>query len=263
MGPEEQSSGPTRDHGDMENARVLAVAHRGDPYRHRENTLPSLRSAVLAGADAVEIDVRATRDGVPVLLHDTTLKRLWGLDRAVDTTNADQVRGLGVPTLRESLDTLTGGPGECRAMVDLMDRAGARAAVAEIREAGAGDRVLYCGHATPMLAVRHHDSAAEIALTWKRALPPPAGLLAELRPRWLNLPFGIVDAELVAQAHRDGLLVGAWTVDLPRNMARLLRAGVDAVTSNRIGTLRQVLDRHGHVRNGQASAASAAASAGG
>ena len=49
---------------------VTAVGHRGDPYRVRENTLASLRSALEQGADAVEIDVRLTRDGVPVLLHD-------------------------------------------------------------------------------------------------------------------------------------------------------------------------------------------------
>lgn len=60
---------------------VTAVAHRGDPYRVRENTLASLRSALEQGADAVEIDVRLTRDGVPVLLHDSTLKRLWDHDR--------------------------------------------------------------------------------------------------------------------------------------------------------------------------------------
>ena len=76
-----------------------AVAHRGDPYRVRENTLPSLRSALDRGADAVEIDVRLTRDGVPVLLHDETLERLWGHDRPLDRlthrggARADRRRG--------------------------------------------------------------------------------------------------------------------------------------------------------------------------
>ncbi|WP_030559609.1 glycerophosphodiester phosphodiesterase family protein, partial [Streptomyces exfoliatus] len=63
---------------------VTAVAHRGDPYRARENTLRSVRSAVERGADAVEVDVRVTRDGVPVLLHDSTLERLWGQDVRLD-----------------------------------------------------------------------------------------------------------------------------------------------------------------------------------
>ena len=74
-----RAADPSADNGPMRTVSV--VGHRGDPYRVRENTLPSLRSAIERGADAVEIDVRLTRDGVPVLLHDASLKRLWGHDR--------------------------------------------------------------------------------------------------------------------------------------------------------------------------------------
>src|SRR3954467_1626516 len=74
--------------------KLTAVAHRGDPYRVRENTVDSLRSALRRGADAVEIDVRLTRDGVPVLLHDDTLKRLWEHERPLLSLSADEMRGL-------------------------------------------------------------------------------------------------------------------------------------------------------------------------
>lgn len=71
---------------------LTAVGHRGDPYRVRENTLASIGSAFARGADAVEIDVRLTRDGVPVLLHDETLQRLWGHDVRLDAVTAPQLR---------------------------------------------------------------------------------------------------------------------------------------------------------------------------
>ena len=85
---------------------VTVVGHRGDPYRVRENTLPSIASAIERGADAVEVDVRLTKDGVPVLLHDDTLKRLWGHDRPLSSLTHEQLRELtrgGVPTLRDAL----------------------------------------------------------------------------------------------------------------------------------------------------------------
>ncbi len=94
----------------MTTAAFTAVAHRGDPYVHRENTLPSIRSALRAGAGAVEIDVRLTRDGVPVLLHDATLGRLWHRERALASLTAAEVRALtggGVPTLAEALAEIT------------------------------------------------------------------------------------------------------------------------------------------------------------
>ncbi|GAA2717771.1 MULTISPECIES: glycerophosphodiester phosphodiesterase [Streptomyces] len=219
----------------------VAVAHRGDPYVHRENTLPSIRSALRAGAGAVEIDVRLARDGVPVLLHDATLKRLWGLDRPLAALTAAEVREAtagGVPTLREALAEITEG---VRLFVDLPDAAAAPAAVAAVRESAAGAHVYYCGGPASMLAVRRADAEAEIALTWTTLAPPRPALLAAVRPHWLNYCFGLVTPELVARHHADGLLVSAWTADTRRTMRRLLGAGVDSITTNRIGALRALL----------------------
>ncbi|MFE3590288.1 glycerophosphodiester phosphodiesterase [Streptomyces niveus] len=230
---------------------VVAVGHRGDPYRVRENTLPSVRSAVERGADAVEIDVRVTRDGVPVLLHDSSLGRLWGHDRQIAKVTHDELSTLtggGVPTLREVL--LAPGPvADTRLMVDLPDAATetVRAVVATVRECGAADRVYYCAGADAMLAVRACDPGAEIAMTWQSLAPPRPSLLEAVRPRWLNYRFGLVSRELTERVHRDGLLVSAWTADTARSMRRLVGAGVDSITTNRIDVLANLLrdDRPG------------------
>ncbi|MGW1104206.1 glycerophosphodiester phosphodiesterase [Streptomyces sp. NPDC002540] len=225
---------------------VTAVAHRGDPYRVRENTLPSIRSALERGADAVEVDVRVTRDGVPVLLHDATLKRLWGHDLRLDGLThkeLDELTGGGVPTLREALLAA----GTHRVMVDLPDSTddSVRRAVGVVRECGAGERAYYCAGADAMLRVRAADPSAEIALTWTTLAPPRAVLLDAVRPRWLNYRFGLVDRELTDRLHMDGLLVSAWTVDTRRTMRRLVRQGVDSITTNRVDALRALLGNSG------------------
>lgn len=218
---------------------VIAVAHRGDPYRVRENTLGSLRSALELGADAVEIDVRLTKDGVPVLLHDETLKRLWEQDRPLLALSAAEVRGLtagGVPTLEEALAACDGS----RVLLDLPgtpDVRAARRVVDVVRACGAQDRVYYCAGAPAMLAVRAADPAAEIALTWTTLAPPRPGLLAAVRPRWLNYRFGLVDRALAERVHRGGHLLSVWTPDTRRSMRRLMDCGVDAITTNRLDVL--------------------------
>ncbi|MFD4547492.1 glycerophosphodiester phosphodiesterase [Streptomyces sp. NPDC058466] len=218
---------------------VTAVAHRGAPYRARENTIDSLRSALQLGADALEIDVRLTRDGVPVLLHDETLKRLWEQDRPLRSLSSDEVRGLtagGVPTLIEALKETD----DSRIMVDLPGAPDARAVrriVDVVRECGAQERVYYCAGAPAMLAVRAADPGAEIALTWSTLAPPRPALLEAVRPRWLNYRFGLVDRDLTARVHRDGCLLSVWTPDTRRSMRRLLDLGVDSITTNRIDTL--------------------------
>ncbi|WP_314219084.1 glycerophosphodiester phosphodiesterase [Streptomyces zaehneri] len=218
---------------------VTAVAHRGDPYRFRENTVDSLRSALDRGADAVEFDVRLTRDGVPVLLHDETLKRLWGQDRPLLSLSAAEVRGLtagAVPTLAEALAATEGS----RLMLDLpgtRDVRTARRIVDAVREAGAADRVYYCADAGAMLAVRAADPSAEIALTCTSLAPPRPALLDAVKPRWLNYRFSLVDRELAARVHHDGCLLSVWTPDTRRSMRRLVDLGVDSITTNRIEVL--------------------------
>lgn len=218
---------------------VTAVAHRGAPYRFRENTLDSLRTALDLGADAVEIDVRLTRDGVPVLLHDDTLKRLWEQERPLLSLSAAEVRGLtagGVPTLAEALAATDGS----RVMLDLpgtRDVRTARRVVDVVREAGAADRVYYCADAAAMLAVRAADPSAEIALTRTSLAPARPALLTAVRPRWLNFRFSLVTRDLAARVHRDGYLLSVWTPDTRRSMRRLLDVGVDSITTNRIDVL--------------------------
>ncbi|MFI6103965.1 glycerophosphodiester phosphodiesterase [Streptomyces sp. NPDC051310] len=226
---------------------VTVVAHRGDPYRVRENTIASLRSALARGADVVEIDVRLTRDGVPVLLHDDSLKRLWGIDRPLARLSLAELRGLtgeeGVPTLRDAL----GAAGPHRVMIDLpgATEASVRAVVGTVRECGAADRVYYCSSAAAMLLVRAADPAAEIALTWTTLAPPRPVLLDAVAPRWLNYRFGLVGRALTERVHRDGLLVSAWTADTRRTMRRLVASGVDSITTNRVDTLASVLASRG------------------
>ncbi|ATW50867.1 glycerophosphodiester phosphodiesterase [Streptomyces xantholiticus] len=222
---------------------VTVVAHRGDPYRFRENTLPSLRSALERGADAVEIDVRVTRDGVPVLLHDATLKRLWGHDRPLARLTKAEVDRLchgGVPSLHEALTGL----GPHRLMIDLPGATpeSVRRVLDTVRECGAEEHVYYCAGPRTMLAVRAADGSAEIAMTWTTLAPPRPALLHAVKPRWLNYRFGLVGRELTDRVHRDGLLLSAWTADTRRTMRRLIGCGVDSITTNRADALRAVLD---------------------
>lgn len=222
-------------------ARTTAVAHRGAPFVARENTLASFRAAVAAGADAVELDVRLTRDRVPMVLHDRTLERLWGHETPLSALTYERLNSLtdGVPSLAEALEATR----TVRTLIDLPDPAAASAAVGAVREADAAARVYYCGGPASLRRVREADQRAELALTWHRAAPVRATLLDDLRPHWLNYRFGLLTPDLVARAHADGRRVSAWTADRPRTMRRLAAMGADSITTNRISRLVGTLDR--------------------
>lgn len=232
--------------------RPLAIAHRGDPIPLRENTSASIRSAVELGADIVEIDVKATRDGVSVVLHDDSLLRLWGLERDIRTMTAAEVAAVGegdlrIPTLREVLALVTGT--SCAVMVDMDSGEWAAAAHAETRRAvDAGviraGQVIWCGHVEGMRQVRSADAAARIFLSWGEAAldgPPSDALVDELRPEAFNPYWRVLDLGGREWAAARGIPVSCWTVDDPAVMRQIVAAGVDAIISNDIRALLSVL----------------------
>jgi glycerophosphoryl diester phosphodiesterase len=90
-------------------ARVVNVAHRGGiSADHPENSLAAFRHAIAVGADVIELDLRATRDGEIVILHDETLDRTTSGTGKVTGHTLAEVRKLGIPTYREALQLCAG-----------------------------------------------------------------------------------------------------------------------------------------------------------
>ena len=223
---------------------VLAIAHRGDPVGHRENTLPAFAAAVALGADMVELDLRRTRDGVIVALHDQTLERLWGVDASVGELDWSEVAALGsgerrIPTLDEALAVVP-----CELMIDFTRREVVPGALSAVQAAGAIGRSLFVSGNVPGLRMLRSLSAeARIGLTWTVDTSPPLDLLAELGAEFWNPIFSLVTPDGAAAVRASGRRVSAWTVDQEEDMARMVSAGVDAVVSNRIGALVRALGR--------------------
>jgi glycerophosphoryl diester phosphodiesterase len=219
---------------------VIAIAHRGDPVGHRENTLPAFAAALGQGADMLELDLRRTRDGAIVVLHDQSLLRLWELDASVGDLDLAEVARLGegevrIPTLREVFAAV---PPEVELMVDFTRREVVGGAFEEAAAAGALDRCLFVtGNVEALRLLRGLSARARIGLTWTEGADPPLGLLRELGAEYWNPMFSLVSAGGVDAVHGAGLRVSTWTVDARDDMARVVADGVDAVVSNRVAEL--------------------------
>src|ERR1051325_11314997 len=74
----------------------LIIGHRGASAVAPENTMASFREAIAAGADGIEFDVRLTRDGVPVVIHDSTLHRTAGLPQRIADITSSELKTIDV-----------------------------------------------------------------------------------------------------------------------------------------------------------------------
>lgn len=84
------------------------VAHRGYPARFPENTLIGIQAAAAAGARWIEFDVQLSRDHVPFLCHDASLKRTAGLDRSILELSAEELQRVDVGEARRLADRFHG-----------------------------------------------------------------------------------------------------------------------------------------------------------
>lgn len=229
------------------------VAHAGFSFVAPENTMSAMRAAVAAGADACEMDLHQTGDGVIFLYHDSSLKRPSGEEVAVtDLTfeelqqfdagawKGEEFKGEKYPALDEVLDLLS------------QSNVGA---VIEIKVGGFEEKLVETVRA-------HHmerntvliDFSAERVKKFRQIAPdiPCAWLVAfdggistdeactqiektlqDCGTNLVDMHFGRTSAELVERLASHGIEVMVWTVDDPDDIARLYGYGVCSITTDR------------------------------
>jgi glycerophosphoryl diester phosphodiesterase len=213
----------------MATGSPLRLAHRGDSRAAPENSLEALLAATrIPGCDGVEFDVRLSRDGVPVLLHDETLRRVQRRPGRVDDLDVAALAEAGIPTLADVLEAL---PGSTFIDVELKGDAHGEATAAVLR-AGRGaapSRALVSSFEPATL-----DTMRSLLPGWRRWLnaedlaPATLSLALGLGCSGVSVLWGGITGAAYRRATDVGLDVAAWTVRRPATVERLGRLGVVA-----------------------------------
>jgi glycerophosphoryl diester phosphodiesterase len=234
---------------------MLTIAHRGDSAHYPENTLRAFVAAAGLGADMCEFDVRMTRDGEVVVIHDATVNRTTDGRGRVATMSAVAIgrldagvrfgagfRGERVPTLAEVARALARtADGKCAMDVELKARGLEGRVCAILRGCAAVESAIVSSFDWDQLKiVAAEEPGLRLALLGEKA---PAALLeaaAAMHAFAIAPRFDIADAGLCTEAHRRALAVYVWTVDDAAEMRRLAAAGVDGIMTNNPGRLRDM-----------------------
>ncbi|WP_435768771.1 glycerophosphodiester phosphodiesterase [Nocardioides sp. SYSU DS0651] len=253
-----------------EHVRVVNTAHRGASAYAPENTLAAFAVGIEQRSDWIESDVQLSKDGVPILMHDTTLARTTDVEQVFPGRAPWQVRdftlaeikqldagswkgaafaGEPVPTLAEMVEQVR----RSRSGILMEIKAphlypGIERAVADVFAGFPG--YVRSAVASGRLAVQSFDWGS---MRTYAAIQPavPVGLLGT--PRVEELPalaafaeqinpnHGTYDKAYVDAVHAAGMTVHTWTIDDPARMHVVLDRGVDGVITNRPDVLEQVL----------------------
>lgn len=229
----------------------LVIAHRGNRVAFPENTMEAFRNAVEIGADALEFDVRVTRDGVPVIMHDPLLDRTTSGHGALAQFAFDEVRTLDagarfpdkagarhlVPSLEEVLDAFRDTP----MVIEVKELGAVDATERLVRKFGAESRIIL-GSSEVGVMPRVMRSGLRVCASIGQAMRLIPTAFMGLTPR--RLPYDVLSLTtnfrgipipvlaMTAAAQRAGIPTQVWTVNDPAEAARFWAAGVAAILTD-------------------------------
>ncbi|MEI8239363.1 MAG: glycerophosphodiester phosphodiesterase [Actinomycetota bacterium] len=210
------------------------IAHRGASRAEPENTVNAFRRARTMGANAVELDVRRSRDGVLVVHHNPHLPDL----RLVADTLAGELSA-SVPTLGQALDACEGMWVNVEIKNDSEEpdfdvtESIADETIAHLLARADDDRWLISCFRLETVD-RCHQLAPHIRTAWLCG-EVPAGIAPDLVRRGhcaVHPWVGLLTAQTIDECHAAGLQVNTWTCDDPDRMRELVDWGIDGICTN-------------------------------
>lgn len=218
----------------------LVIAHRCGAALAPENTLAALERSIAVGADMAEVDVRSTRDGVLVALHDESLARTTGLNRMLAEVDypillpldagsrfSPRFDGEPIPTLEQ---LLTAARDRIPLMVEVKDPAAAAAVISLILELGMEEQCLLASTHLPALRAARERSPTLGTIYIGRHLPHDPAASSYVNGFSLSADALTQSQAILIRSWGKKLYV--WTVNTPSAIRRAAALGVDGLVTD-------------------------------
>jgi glycerophosphoryl diester phosphodiesterase len=241
----------------------VRIAHRGASGSGLapENTLAAFERAIQLGVDAVEFDVRSSRDGELVIMHDPTIDRTTDREGPVSELTFTQLReadagawfgpafaGQRIPTLQEALDLLRH---RAVAVVEIKSDWIAERVLKVAYEVDVADQIVLQSFVPETVRrINAVDPAIPTALLLGNLPTSPARMRARRVAREilavganiLNIWHAALTPPFFEEMRKRGVTVWTWTVDEPAVLRDVIQMGVQGIISNHPDRLNHVLE---------------------
>lgn len=232
---------------------IKISSHRGNSFLAPENTLPAIEYAIDADSDYCEIDIRQTKDGVIVLLHDESLLRTAGLDQTIQSLLYEEIAGLDVGSwfsldyIRTSIPTLEEVLIQCKGRIKLnieiksknFNDDFAEKLVALINQYDYVNQCLISStNHNILLKVKELNPELKTGLIIAAAF---GDFYNKEMVDFLSIRSRYITRNVVENAHKVGKEVHAWTVNSPKEIERMKSLGVDCIITDNPVKTREIL----------------------
>ena len=214
----------------------LKICHRGGRAHVAENTLASFDYAIKHGVNTVEFDVRRTKDGKLVIMHNAKVDKTTNGKGYVKDLTLKQIKELDaggekIPTLQEVLDFLD--KKVEKMLVELKEVGYEDKVLREIKKRKLENRAIIVSfHEEALRRVRKLDPKIETGFIYVKYKNPIKTAL-ELKANYLITLYHFVHTANVEKAHANGLKMIVWTINTREEALKYKRKGVDGIATDK------------------------------
>jgi glycerophosphoryl diester phosphodiesterase len=221
--------------------KILKIGHRGAKGHLAENTLESIQKALEFGVDAIELDVHKCKTGELVVIHDFTLDRTTNGSGEIAKKSLAELKALKVedqfeiPLLTEVLNLIQG---KCTINIELKGLNTATATSKIIKKYIADknwkykDFIVSSFQKNELLQMRKLDEKVPLGILTEDSFTEAIELGKLLKALTIHPSLGIITRDNVKASHEAGFKVNVWTVNAPKDIARMRGFGVDGIISD-------------------------------
>ncbi len=222
---------------------MLRVGHRGAGAYAPENTLASLKKAIENGVDAIELDVRKTKDGKLVVIHDADVKRTTKGEGLVSELTLAQFKGFSseggekIPTLAEALDFLDK---KVTVLIELKEAGIEEEVISIVQARGLEKNVVIISFLEEALKrVRELNKSVQTGLIYAKHSNPVKAAL-ELKANYLVALYRFTHTATMQKAHENGLKIIIRTINTQQEAQEYAKKGVDGIASDKPDILKGI-----------------------
>jgi glycerophosphoryl diester phosphodiesterase len=212
----------------------LKIGHRGARAYEIENTLGSFIKAIELGVNAIEVDVRISRDGQLMLSHDANLKKTFGKDVRIIEVTLKELKHITedrIVTLEEALG-FAGNKVE-KLLIELKETGYEKKVVDMVRKEKMDDRVIIVSFLEEALVnIRSLDKKIETGLIYTKYKNPIDAAL-KLNAQYLVPLYRFVHRKDIAKAHKSNLKVIVWTINSAIEAQNYIAKDVDGIATDK------------------------------
>lgn len=213
----------------------MIMGHRGAAALEPENTLRSIERAVEIGVDAVEIDVRLSKDRELVVIHDSTVDRTTNGSGPVSGYSLDDLKkldaggGQTIPTLQEVMELIGH---KVKLVIELKEEETERMVVELIKRNNLDDNVYVISFWHELVkTVKVIESCIKTGVLLV-GCPVDTCVAIQASADALVMKYNFVNRHFVEMVHKDGLKVFVWNIDDRYLLKPYVDMGVDGIGSN-------------------------------